>query len=203
MRTICRSHAYQLSSHFDGEYKPDYDRYFARKLVRRLSAEEVYDALAKSTNIFGHTSAANPDWKSGYSMDLPSPLSGLQQCDGELREFLFFFGRGNRNTTEPNTNTSMIHTSVMLYSKIVKNKVKAGTEGSLTNTLLNKYPPWTWTEADHLEKLIEEVFLATLVRLPTAEELATSTLHIEKYRDKGIENLQWALFNKIEFMVNY
>src|SRR5206468_7875124 len=45
MRTICRSKAYQLSSRFEGDYKPEYDRYYARKLVRRLSAEEVYDAI--------------------------------------------------------------------------------------------------------------------------------------------------------------
>ena len=46
MRTICRSKAYQLSSRFSGEYKPEYDRYYARKLVRRLSAEEIYDAIS-------------------------------------------------------------------------------------------------------------------------------------------------------------
>ena len=91
----------------------------------------------------------------------------------------------------------------MLYSKLVKNKVKASAEGSRTNMLLNQYPPWTWGESDHLKKLIEEVFLATLTRFPTAEELAISTKHIERYRDKGLENIQWALFNRLEFMVNY
>ena len=36
------SKAYQLSSRFDGQYKPEYDRYYARKLVPpALSAEEI------------------------------------------------------------------------------------------------------------------------------------------------------------------
>ena len=45
MRKIAGSEAYQLSSRYEGEWKPDYERLFARKLVRRLWAEEVHDAV--------------------------------------------------------------------------------------------------------------------------------------------------------------
>ena len=204
MRTICRSNAYQLSSRFEGEYRHEYDRYYARKLVRRLTAEEIYDAIAKSSNVFGHASPDYyPEWTSGWSMDLPSALSGLSICDGELARFLFFFGRGNRNTIEPHTNPSIVQASVMLYSNLVKKKVLASTEGSRTNTLLQEYPPWTWRDRPKLTKLIEELFLTTLSRLPNEQELASAAKHLEKHRDKGLENLQWALFNKLEFIVNY
>ncbi len=204
MRTICRSNAYQLSSRFEGEHRPEYDRYYARKLVRRLTAEEIYDALSKTSNVFGHASPDYyPEWTSGWAMDLPSALSGLSICDGELARFLFFFGRGNRNTIEPHTNPSIVQASVMLYSKLVKKKVLASTEGSRTNTLLQEYPPWSWRDRPRLTKLIEELFLTTLSRLPDAQELAGAVKHLEKHRDKGLENLQWALFNKLEFIVNY
>src|SRR5262249_5227545 len=45
MRKIASSEAYQLSARYDGEWKADYEKYFARKLVRRLWAEEVHDAV--------------------------------------------------------------------------------------------------------------------------------------------------------------
>ena len=41
------------------------------------------------------------------------------------------------------------------------------------------------------------------VRYPTEKERKDSVKHVESYRDKGVEDLQWALLNKLEFIVNY
>lgn len=184
MRTICRSKAYQLSSRFEGEYKPEYDRYYARKLARRLSAEEIYDAIAKATNIF------SKDVK--YAMEQTGP-----PADGELKRFLDFFGQSNRITKQATSKSSVIQASLMMNSGLVKNKVSASTEGSRVNQLLAKSPP------PSNDQVVEELFLSTLSRFPTKEEAASSVKHIEKYRDKGAEDLQWALINKLEFVVNY
>ena len=213
MATICKSHAYQLSSRFEGEYKPEYDRYYARKLVRRLSAEEVYDAIAKSTGILGH----GVDWQphfpnrywfptwSGYAMDLPSPMNGSEFCSLDLKRFLFFFGRGDRSTKEPDTKTSIMQASLMMNSDLVREKILAKTKGSRVQTLLEKTPPWTWDKPDRpmKDEIVDELFLCTLSRYPTPEEKVASVDHIERYRDKGVEDLQWALINKPEMMVNY
>ncbi len=43
--TICRSSAYQLSARFDGQWKDSYTKYFARKFVRMLDAEELHDSI--------------------------------------------------------------------------------------------------------------------------------------------------------------
>jgi uncharacterized protein YukE len=184
MRTICRSKAYQLSSRFEGDYKPEYDRYYARKLVRRLSAEEVYDAIAKATNIF------SKDVK--YAMEQPGP-----PADGELKRFLDFFGQSNRITKQATSKSSVIQASLMLNSNLVKNKVAMTTEGSRVNQLLGKLPP------PSNQQIVEELFLSTLSRFPSSDEIAKSVKHIEKYRDQGVEDLQWALINKLEFVVNY
>ena len=184
MRTICRSKAYQLSSRFEGDYKPEYDRYYARKLVRRLSAEEVYDAIAKATNIF------SKDVK--YAMEQPGP-----PADGELKRFLDFFGQSNRITKQATSKSSVIQASLMLNSSLVKNKVAMTTEGSRVNQLLGKLPP------PSNQQIVEELFLSTLSRFPSSDEIAKSVKHIEKYRDQGVEDLQWALINKLEFVVNY
>ncbi len=209
MRTICRSTAYQLSSRFDGEYNPQHDRYYARKLVRRLSAEEIYDAIAKATNVFGHAGFVKLDpwfsmqpW-SGYAMDLPSPLTLASYCDIELERFLYFIGRGNRGTIEPNNKTSIVLSSLLLYNDLVKRKVSAGTKDSRVNMLLKETPPWTWKEPGRSNKLVEELFLSTLSRFPTEGEMAKAIKHLVTHRDIGVENLQWVLLNKSEFVVNY
>jgi len=193
-KTICRSNAYQLSSRYDGEYKPEHDRYYARKLVRRLSAEEVYDALAKATGVFGHDVE--------FAMELLEAPG-----DHELREFLDFFGRNNRFLSKAgNRKPSVIQASLMMNSDLVKKKIRANTEGSLTQKLLKENPPWEWSKPENhqmLNKSIEEVYLATLCRMPTAKERETSRKHVARHRDLGLENLQWALLNKLEFIVNY
>ena len=184
MRAICRSKAYQLSSHFEGEYKPEYDRYYARKLARRLSAEEIYDALCKATNVFGHGIE--------YVM-----ASGGPPGDAELKRFLDFFGQSNRLTKQADNKSSVIQASLMLNSDVVKKKILSGAEGSTLDRLLHKEPVKTNVE------IVEELFLATLARFPTTEELNEGIRHLEMYRNRGAEDLQWALVNKLEFIVNY
>ena len=210
MRIICESRAYQLSSRFEGDYKPEWDRYFSRRMVRRLTSEEVYDALAKATNVFGHGRSQRADippeytsqW-SGYAMDLPGPLRETQFCDEDLKEFLFFFNRSDREIKRPSTNPSILQASLMMYSNLVLKKLRSATEGSRTRALLEERPPWTWRDQATLKQLVEEIYLCTLTRLPTDEEMTTSVAHLQDHRDKGLENLQWALVNKLEFLVNY
>ena len=127
--------------------------------------------------------------------------------DHELREFLDLFGRNNRFLSKAgNRKPSVIQASLMMNSDLVKKKIRANTEGSLTQKLLKENPPWEWSKPENsqmLNKSIEEVYLATLCRMPTAEERETSRKHVARHRDLGLENLQWALLNKLEFIVNY
>jgi len=179
MRTICRSKAYQLSSRFDGEYKPEWDRYYARKLVRHLSAEELYDAVSKATNVFGHGVTAVLDTYGVSDQGKPDP---------KLRAFLDL-QKGDKG--------SIVQASLMLNSDVIKEKIMPSPEGSRVRSLLNKTPLLS------NKQLAEELFLATLSRYPTKKELAIAVKHLEDYRDKGAEDLQWALINKLEFQVNY
>jgi hypothetical protein len=59
IQLIARSAAYQLSSQFDGSWKDSYARYFARHFVRRLSAEEIFDAISQATDISRRSGAKN------------------------------------------------------------------------------------------------------------------------------------------------
>jgi cytochrome c553 len=184
MRTIVRSKAYQLSSCFEGEYPAEYDRYYARKLVRRLSAEEIYDALAKATNVFGHGIQ--------FALEQVGPPG-----DAELRQFLDVFGQSNRNTKLADTRVTAVQAALLMNSDLVKQKVSAKTEGSLVHTLTHKDPPLSG------DRMAEELYLATLSRFPTAQEAAGAAAHIDQHGVQGAEDVQWALINRPEFIVNY
>jgi hypothetical protein len=53
------------------------------------------------------------------------------------------------------------------------------------------------------DEIIEELFLASLTRRPTAAEVEVAKRVIAKDRKAGPENLQWALLNSTEFLVNH
>ena len=198
MRTICRSQAYQLSSRFDGPYQPEHDRYYARKLTRRLWAQELYDAVLKSTTI-------KVDEKD-FAMNSHGPLRDvLPGHDVDISRFLNTFGQSNRDTKDADTRSgSMLQAATLLNSKVVKTKVLASNQGSRVHKLLQDHPPWTWRDSDQDAKrqIVEELFLSTLSRFPDEEERQVALEHLERRRDVGVENLQWALLNKLEFIVN-
>jgi hypothetical protein len=55
------------------------------------------------------------------------------------------------------------------------------------------------------EELAEEMFLATLSRLPTADQKASAAEAIKtaKTRTEGITDVLWALVNTREFILNH
>ena len=63
-------------------------------------------------------------------------------------------------------------------------------------------------EPEELERvldrgLVEKIYLATLSRRPLPAEMDISLGALHKDRQQGLENLQWALLNKPEFLFNY
>ena len=66
------------------------------------------------------------------------------------------------------------------------------------------------TRVEHLlksgksdESILEELFLAALSRRPSADEVEVGKRVIAKDRKSGVENIQWALLNSTEFLVNH
>jgi hypothetical protein len=53
------------------------------------------------------------------------------------------------------------------------------------------------------EAMASELFLATLSRAPRPEELRAALVVLEADRQRGAENLMWALVNSAEFLVNH
>ena len=53
------------------------------------------------------------------------------------------------------------------------------------------------------ERVIDELFLSTLARQPTRAEKELAVQELGNDRKQGAENLQWALLNGIEFVLNH
>jgi hypothetical protein len=52
-------------------------------------------------------------------------------------------------------------------------------------------------------QIVDELFLATLARAPRPDEAGTALAAVEADRQRGTENLLWALLNTAEFLVNH
>lgn len=191
---ITKSSAYQLSSRFEGEWKPQYASYYARRLVRRLPAEHLFDAISQATQVFPQIPIQGTGRKAKYILET---YSKSDINDSEVRRMLDFFGQSDRDKVDREFSGSILQSSLLLNSKTLKKNVLAATEGSRVQKLLRKEPPLSNRE------LVEELFLATLSRFPTEEETSYSVKMLERYRDRGAEDLQWALLNKLDFIFSY
>ena len=186
MRTIAKSSAYRLSARFQGEWKDSYAPYFARKFVRRLSAEELHDAIALATDRPGDFKFG--DNKVGLTMKLTGPPGGR-----DVRTFLRTFGQSDRNTPPREVPGSLLHPLALMQSPVVTDRVIAKDDSRLKN-LLDRYDN---------DRVVDEMFLGTLSRPPSSEEKTVALAALNTDRVTGAENLQWALINSVEFFFNY
>lgn len=194
MRVITKSSAYQLSSRFQGEWRPEYATYFARRFVRRLSAEQLYDAIAQSTGVFVDFSVNGTGEKVKYMLQTrdPSDLGGKDL--EEVRSVVAAFGQSNRDQGEKNLAGTMVQAAALLNSNFIKDRVRAD-KGRLA-ALMKRDPPVS------NETVVAELFLATLGRLPAPRENALALAQLQQYRETGAEDLLWSLLNKTEFLFN-
>ena len=186
-RTICNSSAYQLSARFPGEWHPSHRRYFSRKFVRMLTAEELHDAIVISTSRPGKFKFGGD--VVGMAMKLSEPQGG-----SDLKYLLRTFGQSTRRNPPKPLNGSVRQPLALMESPIVSERVRADRD-SRVQRLLDSY--------DDNGKVVDELFLATLARPPSDEEREIALSEFAADRTAGAENLQWALINNVEFFFNH
>jgi hypothetical protein len=195
MRLIAKSSAYQLSSQFPGEWQPRYAQYFARHFVRRLPAEQLYDAIAQATGVFSDIKVAGTGETVNRVLQVRCPADlGGKDLEG-VRSFLATFGQSNRDQGEKSLAGTMVQTSTLLNSKFIKERVRAD-RGRLA-TLLKADPP------PNNQTVVDELFLATLGRFPLPKEKELAIEDLQEYRESGAEDLLWSLLNRTEFLFNH
>jgi hypothetical protein len=195
MRLIAKSSSYQLSSRFEGEWQPRYAPYFARHFVRRLPAEQLYDAIAQATGVFVDIKIAGTGEKVNRVLQTHGPLDlGGKEMEG-LRSFLAAFGQSNRDQGDKSLAGTMVQTSTLLNSKFIKERVRAD-RGRLAKLFHADPPPSN-------DAVVDELFLATLGRSPLPAEKEVGIAQLREYRESGAEDLLWSLLNKTEFLFNH
>lgn len=209
MRKIAGSEAYQLSSRYNGEWKADYEKLFARKLVRRLWGEEIHDAVARSSGVLPtynianfSTFAANSPFAGNqtfgpiqWAMQFPD-VTRMPDGGGAIATFLNSFIRGDRDLEERKGDGSVLQALSLMNDNFITSRLVSGSAPA--NSLLGR------NRNLQADLAVNNLYLAILSRYPTAEE---KTKAIEEFRRVdtpfAVENVMWSLYNKVDFAFNY
>lgn len=199
VRTIVNSRTYQLSSHAKAGNPVD-EKYFSHALVKRkrLTAELLMDAVCAATG--------KPEVFTG----MPEGTRALQLPDGQVIDtggryaswdrhpFLKAFGQPAREAVcecERESDLNLARALEMKNGDFLLGKIRAP-DNRLGLLMAGKM-------AD--AEIANELFLATLSRLPTADEAHTTLIHVARSNDKRAawEDVQWALLNTNEFLFRH
>lgn len=195
MREIANSQAYQLSSRYDpATWDVSWEPLFARKLVRRLWAEEVHDAIAQSSNMPPPPYKINDFGTTSWAMQFPEPRN---IPGGSVGYFLDTFERGNRDDQARRGDGSILQALSLLNDKFVMDRTKAAGTGASASLLAANMGL-----ADG--QVIQNFYLAVLSRYPTADEKDAAIAQLQSgNRAQQMQDLLWSLYNKVDFIYNY
>ncbi len=190
LRSILNSRTYQLASAgpVQSPHAARADRYFTHARVKMLSAEQVLDAVSGATGV--------PEPFKGY----PLGTRAIELAEGGTNHpFLQAFAKPVRDVTcecareEDPSLPQMLH---LLNNAGLLDKLKSPR---------NRIAGWLARERDP-GRLIENVYLATLSRRPTARETAVVLRHVKDVEGdlgKALRDLQFALLNSSEFLLRH
>jgi hypothetical protein len=194
---MAKSSAYQLSSFYSGTWSETYTPYFARHFARRMTAEEVFDAITKATNmpaVIPVTGLSSVAW----AMQLPD----VQEPGGGsvIGNFLNGFLRGDRDTDARSNEFSISQALLMLNDTTVTNRIKSTAPGSAVQKLVAANAPPS--------QIVTSLYVSTLSRNPSPAELAAgvelfSSPPNGESKAQVAEDLQFTLLNKLDFLYNY
>jgi hypothetical protein len=185
VRDICNSQTYQRSTARNASNEDD-EKNFAHGNVRRIRAESLLDCINEVTEI-------NDKFRG-----LPSGARAVQIADGATSTyFLETFGRSRRETVcacDVKTDPTLSQSLHLLNGTTIEGKVSNG--GLVRKMLKEKQTP---------AQIIETIYVRSLSRKPSAEELA----HLEKIvadgkdAEKALDDIFWAILNSREFVFNH
>jgi hypothetical protein len=186
IRAITASRVYQLTSGQTDSRQSD-PRWFARRAVRRLTADQLFDSLLQ---------AAGQDEEgsfSGREQRIDSPRLRLRELFDQQGE------------SGADSQATILQALAMMNGALVE----SATSGDRCATLTAVTEAPFFTDAERVETL----FLATLSRPPRAGEVRRLIAHVESSTNHGgssaearaaaFADIFWALLNSSEFAVNH
>lgn len=210
MRQIVTSRAYQLSSGAIPENAAD-DKCYSHFLVRRMTAEQLLDALSQVTG--------KPEEFPG----MPTGYRAIQLPDTHVKsEFMDILGRPARVITcecersqEPNMaqallfiNGELLNRKVSAKDGVVDRLVKAGkgdaeTLDELYWVSFGRPPSAVEREGNlkSLRKMLSKIPFTPTTNTQNAQP--EQKIEFEQARRRGFEDLLWVLVNSKEFLFNH
>jgi Protein of unknown function (DUF1553)/Protein of unknown function (DUF1549) len=186
IRTIVTSEAYAMSSGTIPGNEGD-TRFFSHQLPRPLTAHQMVDALSQATDV-GISFNNRPGIR--RAIEVPDPATASTILDT--------FGRCNRQNGCASVQTpslSLRQALLLIGGDVIESKV-THLNGYLANLLDLKPTP---------EEAVENLYMRTLCRPPTAEELSHWSAELKNAASmrEAAEDLFWALLNSREFAFNH
>jgi hypothetical protein len=207
IRQIVNSDAYQLSARYDGPWNPAWEPLFARKLVRRLWAEEVHDSIAAASGIIptyripqftGDDLLTRETRTVNWAMQFPEPAGMPDGAGSATSQFLDSFFRGNRDDITRSAEGSLQQALGLMNDNFVMTRIRATTTQSLLARALSL--------GDN-GQAVDFLYQSVLSRPPSAAE---RTAAVERLVMNGLagrtrngEDLLWSLYNRLDFIFNY
>ncbi len=185
IRTIASSHTYQRSFRTN-DWNRDDSRNYSHALPRRLTAEQLYDALMIATG--------SPEEIQG----VPAGFRATQLPDPNVDvSFLDMFGRAPRESPcecERSSQVSLSQTLSLINGPTVSNAI-IHPQGLIARLAAAK--------ADD-KQTVDNVYLSVVCRHPTDEEMKNAEAYIKQVgnQKEAAEDLMWAVVNSPEFLFN-
>jgi hypothetical protein len=189
MRTIMRSHLYQISS-MPNEFNKTDTRNYSRSYRRRLQAESLADALADITGVPTEYPGMPPGSRAmqAWSFKIESPTMDA-------------FSRPNSSSDCPcerDIKPSIVQALHLMNSRLLQEKLASTAATARVQRLTDsKLTP---------EEIVTDLYLACYSRLPNEEEMkiATAAFTAEGVKRRtAIEDVLWSLLNSAEFVFNH
>jgi hypothetical protein len=197
-RLILNSRTYQQSARTNATNRNDSANY-ASFYLRRLPAEVLVDALNHAT---GGSETYPPELHlpAGAKAMEVAGSTGNDRSRASLQYAFQIFGRPRRSPEvqcdcERDTKPTIVQTLFLANHPAVQQKI-ADPKGRIAQ-IVKAIP----TD----EKRIEEVFLWTLSRSPTPEEMQACVRHLKESPtpERGLQDVLWGLLNTKEFLLNH
>lgn len=195
IRTIVNSNTYQASAETN-RFNVDDARFYSHFQPRRLTAEQLLDALGEVTGVPERFVAVHPDTK---ATQLPAP--DLKQHDrgriGEI-EFLKVFGMPERQTVcqcERGTDSSLGQ-ALELYNGATVHRMVTSKQNRIHRSL---------AAGEAHDKILTDLYMRAFSRGPNAKELQIGLAYLSDSDDVGsaFEDILWALINQDEFLFQH
>ncbi|MBY0503874.1 MAG: DUF1549 and DUF1553 domain-containing protein [Bryobacteraceae bacterium] len=192
IRLLVNSSAYQLSAEYDDPWKLEYQPLFARHYPRRLEGEEVHDAIQLATGVLSAYRVAGFADPINWALKLPDPL----EAGGTTLMNTFY--RGNRDNSARQQSGSIQQQLGLMNDTFVTNRIKLTASPVLRKIATNAVA----------KDLVEELYLTFLSRPPTSRESLKAIDLFSKAtttaaKNAVLEDLAWAMVNKLDFIFSY